>query len=265
MSQAPHNPPADWVLSEVERLQGQIDALTQELRAQESRAALGLMSRWIAHEVANRLTPIAGYAAAALRHPEDRSLTERALRQTVLGCERLSQFSRLILQLADEGGNSAESCSDVRQAWEVVAELVSAQARASRIELVCHCADGLTVSVAPSVLEHILLNLALNAIRACRDGGVVELEAAPCSTGNTSMIELCVTDTGQGIDEGVVHRVLDAGFSASGSHGLGLSLVRHLVDAVGGSLAILSSPKEGTTVVVRLPAEVSQQPKQIAN
>jgi signal transduction histidine kinase/ActR/RegA family two-component response regulator len=106
-------------------------------------------------------------------------------------------------------------------------------------------------------LQQIVLNLLSNAIKFSEERGVidVQLRAAP------GAIELMVTDAGQGIAPNFLDSVFAPFRQADGSTtrlhgglGLGLSIVKHLVDAHGGSVSALSAGVgRGATFAVRLP------------
>ncbi|GAB4385666.1 MAG: hypothetical protein Kow0022_12470 [Phycisphaerales bacterium] len=239
---------------QIDQLQDRFDALSSELETTQRDAALGVLTRWLAHEVANRLTPIAGYAAAAMQYPDDRELVHKALRHVRLGCERLVELARLLLDLGAGSGDVPCEGASLEQAWATVRDLLSRQAQERNVEIRSQVPPGTRVAMTPAALEHVLLNIASNALKASQDGGVLELSVEPCSTGNMKLIEIRIADNGTGIPEGVLHRAFERGFSNSGGFGLGLALVRQLVEAAGGNVAIHSSLGSGTTVIVRLPA-----------
>lgn len=247
----------DALLAEIDRLATEVRALSAEVDARERHANLGVLAQWLAHEVANRLTPIAGYASLALQNPDDRDLTCKALTHAMNGCERLSELAQLLLALADGHPASLRHETDVATAWAAVSGLLDRDANAKAVELRGSVASGQHVAMAPSALEHVLLNLTSNALKATPAGGIIEVEVGECSTGNTPLVEIRLTDTGTGIPDAVLARAFESGFSNSGGSGLGLALVKRLVEAVGGGVAIHSSLGMGTTAIVRLPAKAA--------
>ena len=113
-------------------------------------------------------------------------------------------------------------------------------------------------------VQQIVLNLLSNAIKFSEEGGIVDvqLRAAP------GAVELLVTDSGQGISPQFIDAVFEPFRQADGSTtrrhgglGLGLSIVKHLVDAHGGSVSAQSAGEgRGATFIVRLPAVGSAAP-----
>ncbi len=248
---------SDSLLAEIDRLANEVRALSTEVEAQERRASLGILAQWLAHEVANRLTPIAGFASLALRSPQDHELGTKALTHVKLGCERLAELAQLLLSLADEQGPTLSHTADVATAWQAVSGLLERDAGAKGIEIRGGAPAGQWVAMAPSALEHVLLNLTANALKATPAGGSIQFAVERCSTGNTPLVEIRLSDTGTGIPHAVLDRAFESGYSNTGGSGLGLALVKRLVEATGGGVAIHSSLGAGTTAIVRLPAKAA--------
>lgn len=108
-------------------------------------------------------------------------------------------------------------------------------------------------------LTQVLVNLLGNAVKYTPPGGRVELSAAPDGSGGLALV---VADTGIGIPSAELATVLEpfsqasnAGRTGESGSGLGLSIVRTLVDLHGGLLTVDSHLDAGTRVTVRLPAE----------
>jgi len=100
--------------------------------------------------------------------------------------------------------------------------------------------------------REILLNLLLNAAEAIGQGGRVEVSARVVD--DASAAEIVVRDDGAGMDEAVLARAAEPGFSTrpDGS-GEGLARATELAQQAGGALGIDSAPGSGTRVTVRLP------------
>ncbi|QIA20740.1 sensor/response regulator hybrid [Mesorhizobium sp. AA22] len=110
------------------------------------------------------------------------------------------------------------------------------------------------------LMERALLNLILNARDAMPDAGEVVVAAAidqqPGSHADTRepMIRLSVVDTGVGMDRATIRRAGALNFSTkSNGTGLGLAMVRHLMETQGGELSITSTPHQGTAIDLWLP------------
>jgi len=107
-------------------------------------------------------------------------------------------------------------------------------------------------------LRQIVINLLSNAGNYCHKGEItLGLEAQ--LSGNTCHLEWVVSDTGRGMSEDELRRVFDPFVKSRDSHGmgLGLALVKRLVDEINGSIKVQSSPGMGSYFLVRLPAQLS--------
>jgi len=160
-----------------------------------------------------------------------------------------------------------------REALEV-ADFVRALASAARqvaedkrLRLATVVDPGLGAVVADrDKLEKIVLNLVFNALKFTPSGGRVELRAEK----QGEEFVLTVADTGMGISEKNLPHVFDRFWQADGSSkrkyqgvGIGLALVKELVEIQGGQVAVHSQEGKGTTFIVRLPyqsAEPLQKP-----
>ena len=105
-------------------------------------------------------------------------------------------------------------------------------------------------------LAQVLLNLVDNALKYTPTGGLVTIGAADAGT----MLKLSVADTGSGIPKAELPRIFErfyrvdkARSRATGGTGLGLSIVKHIVDAHGGTITVVSDTGMGATFTFTLP------------
>jgi signal transduction histidine kinase len=112
--------------------------------------------------------------------------------------------------------------------------------------------------VDPERLALVLSNLVGNALRHTPPGGAVVLSAS----GRGAAVRFEVTDTGEGIPREALPRVFERFYSApgerKGSIGLGLYLVREIVQAHGGEVGVVSEPGKGSTFWFTLPVASGQ-------
>jgi signal transduction histidine kinase len=136
-------------------------------------------------------------------------------------------------------------------------------ARAGSVTLLNEVSKGLIpVRADPQRLEQVLRNLVTNAIRYTPEGGIVRLSARA----RGDVVTLAVQDTGIGIDAEDLARVFEpfyradpARSRASGGSGLGLALVRELVERMGGRVRAESVVNRGSTFTLELPAWESER------
>lgn len=110
----------------------------------------------------------------------------------------------------------------------------------------------------PVRVGEVVNNLLTNAIRYTPPGGAVHVD---CHR-EPGVLALCVSDNGPGIPPSERERVFEPGFrgssaGASSGSGMGLSVVREIVDQHGGTVEIEGRPEGGVTFVVHLPGDIS--------
>ena len=130
-------------------------------------------------------------------------------------------------------------------------------ARAGSVTLLNEVSKGLiAVKADPERLEQVLRNIVTNAIRYTPEGGIVRLSARA----RGDIVTLAVQDTGIGIDTEDLARIFEPFYRAdpartrsSGGSGLGLALVRELVERMGGRVRAESVAGRGSTFTLELP------------
>lgn len=134
----------------------------------------------------------------------------------------------------------------------------------AHISLTCHLADETPpVLGQPAQIDQIILNLVENAAQAIGDGEgdiVIKVEpddAHPLENTNTPAIRITVRDTGRGIpaeDLPHIFRPFWTSRADSGGSGLGMAMVKRITEWHHGKVEVDSTPGEGTTIVIWLPA-----------
>jgi len=147
----------------------------------------------------------------------------------------------------------------VSQVAREVAARLRPQAAAKGLTVTVHVPDSLTVQADPDALTQILFNLLDNAIKYTQQGEVsVTAERVAASEGEWVVIH--VRDTGIGIPPEHLPRIFERFYRVDkarsrqvGGFGLGLSIVKHLVEAHKGKITVQSRAGEGSTFSVWLP------------
>jgi PAS domain S-box-containing protein len=112
--------------------------------------------------------------------------------------------------------------------------------------------QGVMIQADAALLKQVLLNLALNAIQAMPEGGVLTLRTHH----DQHAFQLQVNDTGIGIAPELIEKIFNPFFSTKeGATGLGLTLVHNIVRAHSGTIHVDSVQGQGTTVRLVLPLE----------
>jgi signal transduction histidine kinase len=252
-----------------ERVLGILEDITErrELERQANQEnkleAVGQVAASIAHDFNNQLTAIGGYAELMMRQldPDHRARESASL--VLDAVERAAALTNKLLSFSRARPRAAE----VVDVSVYVQELVPLLRRmvGEHVEVICDTrAQPATIEIDPSELEQVLINLAINARDAMPGGGALTLSVNALDTGDPPtydadqghQIQIIVSDTGSGIDEGALHRVFDPFFTTKPpgqGTGLGLASVQRIVVGAGGRVDVSSSPGKGSTFMLLFP------------
>ncbi len=121
----------------------------------------------------------------------------------------------------------------------------------------------LLISGDPPQIERVLRNLVDNALKYTSSGGSVEVRCEAARQNDQNIVQIQVSDTGQGIAPAGQAKIFDRFYRVDASHtipgtGLGLSIVKEIVEAHGGTIHLESVPGAGSTFTVTLPGEITE-------
>lgn len=214
----------------------------------------------VSHELMTPLTAIRGYAET-LGLPQFAPATREGARAVKVIQEEGERIERLVGDLLDlarfeAGGISlAQESVDVDEVFERVSERHAKAAQDKQVSIVIEPHDDdLRLVGDPMRIEQALQNLAANALKHTPPGGVVRLGARR----DDGRVQLTVTDNGRGIPAEHLPHVFDRFYKADRSRsqsgsGLGLSIVKAIIERHGGSVAVRSVPNVATVFEVTLP------------
>ncbi|MCP3979301.1 MAG: GHKL domain-containing protein [bacterium] len=226
---------------------------TRERRAvekSEQLAAVGELAASIAHEVRNPLAGMKG-ALEVLRgelsvKPSNLEIVDELLAQIV----RLEGLVRDLLTYARPRALSPRAF-DLHELIDRVLRLYKDEADVNGITVHRVSAPGTgRIFADPQAIEQVFINLIHNSIQAMEDGGTLTVDAQ--SAGGFLLVSL--QDTGKGILPADLKRIFQPFFTTKhrGS-GLGLSIVRKLVEQHKGTVEVTSQLGHGTSVKFRIP------------
>lgn len=210
-------------------------------------ATLGELSATMVHEARNMLTGILGLSLVRRSEPPNLELLRKE-------SARCSQLLNTFLSFAARTSGYPTVVKPFELA-EAVSLLLSAEAKAKMCTLEVRVPKDFPELVAPSQeLRQVLVNLALNAIQASPEGGLIVLNAEHVG----GRVQLTVSDQGPGIPDGMFQAIFEPFVSskppASGT-GLGLSSAKRLVEGMDGTLVAANRPNGGACFTVSLPRD----------
>lgn len=221
-------------------------------------ATLGALVASIAHEINNILTPIASYADLARMHPDDSELVTKALERAATGARQASDIAAAILALArPDRGEAPAAPGDLREIIGRSTLCLGSEPDRCGVKIQWEAPEGMSPAMPAVALQHVLVNLLINALRASRRGSVIEVTAAVGSTWN--MADILVRDGGPGIPPERRELIFRDFESGAGSTGLGLAICRRLLEKWGGSIHLDESGPTGSVFRVSTPLAKSGQ------
>ena len=242
-------------LSRIKELEG-------TLRRADRLSMLGTLAAGLAHEIKNPLGGIKGATQLlAMELSEESSLLD----YTQIMIKEVERINFIIEELMDLGNPRPPEIGDV-ELTKILDDIILLQREAARGQNIKFLLK-LDPSIPPiqgdeSLLTRLFLNLIKNAREAITHGGEVLIETRistnyhMTSPGRRSspMVDITISDTGCGINPEEMDRIFTPYFTTkSAGSGLGLAISQKIIEDHHGLLKIVSSPDEGTTMIVSLP------------
>jgi signal transduction histidine kinase len=227
------------------QLQQRVKVLSAELEKEreerirlERMAAMGEMAMELAHEIRNPLASIELYASM---------LTGRDAEQIVRSVRLLNHTVTNTLQFGRPINPICEPLSAARL-FKGIISFIEPIAGQKKIRLEIQCEPDCVMVADGELMHRMLLNLVLNAMRVTPTHGCVRIRGA---VENRDVL-IFVEDNGPGVQEDIVARIFDPMFSTHREGcGLGLSIVKRIVESHDGTIDVSTSP-DGTSFRIRL-------------
>ncbi len=227
--------------------------MEEQVKRADRLAAVGELAARMAHEIRNPLTSISGAievlgGETALKE-KDQRLMQIVLRET----DRLNQLLTDFLIFAKPNMPQFEEVG-IDQLLQETSDLFSKSLGDRGAKVVLELEQGVTLQGDPKHLSQMLWNLLKNAQEAL--GGKGEIHVALKKGARESVTTIEIRDRGPGIPANLMDRIFQPFVTTKArGTGLGLAMVRRIVEEHGGSISVESAPGEGTTFRVKLPVE----------
>ena len=239
--------------------------IATELQRVEKLESVGVLAGGIAHDFNNLLTAILGNVSLAQTQTPAEHGAAPYLSQAEQAAVRARDLTQQLLTFATGGEPIRRSTSVDAIAREATGFALSGSA----VRSVFVCPEDLwPVEADPSQITQVFHNLVINAVHAMPEGGTLEISfenlsypvAAPIPLAAGCYVVVSVRDEGVGIDDDKLARVFDPYFTTkeSGS-GLGLTVAYSIITQHGGYISADSTPGQGTTFRVYLPASIDEE------
>ena len=240
--------------------------LETELRDAHALADLGRLAAGAAHDFNNFLTVIRGHTELALGAVRQQGVREslELIRHAAGGASALTQ-QLLSMRRRHEAECSGADVNEVLRSADPILRLLAGNGIELKTQFTPH---PTRVHADPTHVERIVLNLVVNARDAMPAGGSIEIataqvklratddESRPLLLPPGSYVTLTVTDTGTGMDDATRASIFEPFFTTKPGGqgtGLGLWIVRDIVERCGGGVDVRTSPGKGTSFVIAFP------------
>ncbi|MEJ7729372.1 MAG: GAF domain-containing protein [Polyangiaceae bacterium] len=241
------------LFEEITRSYGDLQRAQEELVERERLAALGELAAVMAHEVRNPLGVIfnsLGTLEKILRPTGDAAMLLSIVREEA---DRLNHLVGDLLDFA-KPKRPALSAEPLQAVLEGALEAAASDPGGAEVTIRTEFGSLPLVHLDARMMRRAFLNLAVNGMQAMGGAGVLTVRACTENDGERELVRIDISDTGPGIAPDVASRMFlpFVTTKASGT-GLGLAVVKSIVDAHQGELTVDSAPGAGTVFTVRLP------------
>ncbi len=250
---------AIWTVAMVVRaqvlLQERLAMTREQLRDHQELVRLGHVAAVVAHEVKNPLAGVLGALQVVATRLDERSPEARVLGRAMQRLEDLGRTTEDLLAFA----RPSQPIKAQVDLLELLTTTAEEAARGRELPVPPVEGPALVVETDPRMLRQAVGNLVLNALEASSDAVELRLDASD------DAVRIEVLDQGPGISEEVMARIFEPFFTTrTRGTGLGLPIVKGLVEALGGTVSLQAADGGGTLATIVLPGPVERRATQAA-
>ena len=247
-------------------------ALESEKKANQSKS--DFLSR-MSHDMRTPLNGIIGLMDICMKHPEDRTLVDSSRLKARVAADHLLSLINDTLELSKLENEEVKLAKEDFYLPELLHEVETiAQMRADEECITIHFMDEPYSIPYPNLIgsslhvKQIFLNLITNSIKYNHKNGTVDCYLKEEKESDERvLVDVTIKDTGIGMSEdflkNIFHPFVQADQGARSQYkgtGLGMAIVKELLDRMGGTIQIDSVENQGTTIHVVIPFEIAEEP-----
>ncbi len=237
----------------LKKTQEELKRAKKELEIRERLALAGKMAAQLAHEIRNPLAAVSG-AVQVLRDEVELKEEQKKLMNIIMKeSERVSQTIEQFLDLASPGKKTFITFDVGTVIEETLTMLQAGGELNGAIKVVGNFRDTrFRYFGNPNQFKQVFWNLIRNAVKAMPQGGMLGIDLAE----HRRELRISISDTGRGFSEQEKEHLFEPFFSGfDNGRGLGMTVVRRIVDDYDGRILVRSSPRKGTTITVVFPQQ----------
>jgi PAS domain S-box-containing protein len=225
--------------------------LEEQLRKTERVAELGTLASGMAHEIGTPMNVILGRAEYLMDRVKDEP-TKKGLKTIIAQVERITKVMNQLLAFARRKPPERGPLQ-LKDIIENGLELFQDRLEKSRVTVESALDDACPKVLADGdQMSQVFINLVMNAIHAMPDGGTLRVGLAQ----ENGMVKLTVADSGHGIPPEVLPKIFEPFYTTKEfgkGTGLGLTVVKGIIEEHQGTIAVESEEGKGTTFTILLP------------
>jgi PAS domain S-box-containing protein len=233
--------------------------LQKKLAQAETLAALGRLTRNIAHEIRNPLTSVGGFARRLQKSLTDESADKKYVDLILSDVKRLEEILKSVLTFVREEGLQRETCN-LHELLDEVLEEEGDQCRAGAVEVRKSYASIPVLSIDRGLVQEVFQVMVSNAIVSMPEGGTLTIRTDKKEVYGRPYVLLQFTDTSAGIPKAALEKIFEPFYTGkgfvSGSH-LGLPICKKVVEEHGGFIQVESGAGQGTIFKIYFPLKAN--------
>ena len=236
---------------ELEKTNRALQEAQEELLRRDRLSTLGKFSSLILHDIRNPLSVLRSMAEMIILNSSQSDKVRRNAKRIITEADRLNQIASELLDYSRGEIRLNMSIVNLDGFFNKILEAVEEKLQARDIKVTTEIKVSQPIIMDEQRMFRVFYNLADNARKAMPQGGTFTIRAFKAD--QTLKVE--VSDTGVGMDSAVQRKIFDPFFSYSdeGGTGLGMPIVKSVIEAHNGTLFVTSKPNGGTTFRVTLP------------
>lgn len=229
----------------------ELKQVQEQLRRTERIAELGTLASGMAHEIGTPMNVILGRAEYMMDRVNDESI-KKGLKTIIAQVERITRVMNQLLAFARRKPPERRPLQ-LKDIVEDGMELFRERLDRNRVAVELIVDDRCpSVMADADQMSQVFINLVANAIHAMPEGGTLRIELAQ----DQNSVKLTVSDTGHGIPQELLPKVFEPFFTTKEfgkGTGLGLTVVKGIIDEHQGAITVESEEGKGTTFTISLP------------
>ncbi|MCX7857877.1 MAG: ATP-binding protein [Deltaproteobacteria bacterium] len=253
-------------VTDLKRKDSELLAIQEKLLQAQKMGAIGRLAGGIAHHFNNILTIILGNCELIMKSGFRDPKSEIRVKEIKETAEKAKDFIAQLLTFSRKRVTQMQTINinDLLSKMEnmirrIIGDTIEFFISFSKEPLMAH--------VDPSQIEQAIMNIVVNAVDAMPNGGKLTIETSSVMLGENSElgtgphVMIAITDTGQGMSEGIRKRIFEPFFTTKEpgkGTGLGLSITHEIIKRSGGYIDVNSNPGFGSTFLIYLPLVPNQ-------